>query len=199
LLGQQLADRGPDAAAGRCHQHHIAGASVRDTHEPESRSPGERDGRGTHDEATALVARIKSGDTAAADPLTAPFNKFRDHAPQDPAFFLEHLSRAVFEAGLWQVAQDKWHGIWEAFHGFDPAQVAAMTPAEITATENDARVIRNKAKIRATVQTPGKSSPYSAPTAASAPTSRRSRTRTRPPRTYGGALSSSAIPGGGGS
>jgi 3-methyladenine DNA glycosylase Tag len=103
----------------------------------------------THDEATALVARIKSGDTAAADPLTAPFNKFRDHAP---AFFLEHLSRAVFEAGLWQVAQDKWDGIREAFHGFDPAQVAAMTPAEITATENDARVIRNKAKIRATVQ-----------------------------------------------
>jgi len=42
----------------------------------------------THDEATALVARIKSGDTAAADPLTAPFEKFRDHAPEDPAFFL---------------------------------------------------------------------------------------------------------------
>jgi len=27
-----------------------------------------------------------------------------------------------------------------------------MTPAEITATENDTRVIRNKAKIRATAQ-----------------------------------------------
>ena len=106
----------------------------------------------THDEATALVARIKSGDAAAADPLTAPFEKFRDHAPDDPAFFLEHLSRAVFEAGIWQVVQDKWDGIREAFHGFDPAQVAAMTPAEIAATENDARVIRNKAKIRATVQ-----------------------------------------------
>ncbi len=106
----------------------------------------------TRDEATALVARIKSGDAAAADPLTAPFEKFRDHAPDDPAFFLEHLSRAVFEAGIWQVVQDKWDGIREAFHGFDPAQVAAMTPAEIAATENDARVIRNKAKIRATVQ-----------------------------------------------
>jgi 3-methyladenine DNA glycosylase Tag len=31
-------------------------------------------------------------------------------------------------------------------------QVAAMTPAEIAATENDPRVIRNKAKIQATVQ-----------------------------------------------
>jgi 3-methyladenine DNA glycosylase Tag/predicted dinucleotide-binding enzyme len=106
----------------------------------------------THDEATALAARIRSGDTAAADPLTAPFEKFRDHAPNDPAFFLEHLSRPVFEAGLWEAVQGKWDGIREAFHGFDPAQVAAMTPAEIAATENDPRVIRNKAKIRATVQ-----------------------------------------------
>jgi 8-hydroxy-5-deazaflavin:NADPH oxidoreductase len=105
----------------------------------------------THDEATALVARIKSGDTAAADPLTAPFEKVRDHAPEDPAFFLAHLSHVVFEAGIWRAVDAKWDGIREAFHGFDPAQVAAMTPAEIAATENDPRVIRNKAKIRATV------------------------------------------------
>ena len=48
----------------------------------------------THDEATALVARIKSGDTAAAGQsalrtrvreLAAPFEKLRDHAPDDPA------------------------------------------------------------------------------------------------------------------
>ena len=116
----------------------------------------------THDEATALVARIKSGDTAAADQsalrtrareLAAPFQKLRDHAPDDPAFFLEHLSRSVFEAGIsWRVVEAKWDGIREAFHGFDPAQVAAMPPAEIAAVENDSRVIRNKAKIRATVQ-----------------------------------------------
>jgi 8-hydroxy-5-deazaflavin:NADPH oxidoreductase len=106
----------------------------------------------THDEATALVARIRAGDTAAADPLTAPFEKYRDHAPDDPAFFLEHLSRAVFEAGMWRVAQEKWAGIREAFLGFDPAWVAAMTPAQIAATENNSRVIRNKAKIRATVE-----------------------------------------------
>ena len=116
----------------------------------------------TRDEATALVARIKSGDTAAADQsalrtrvreLAAPFEKLRDHAPDDPAFFLEHLSRSVFEAGIsWRVVEAKWDGIREAFHGFDPAQVAAMPSAEIAAVENDSRVIRNKAKIRATVQ-----------------------------------------------
>ena len=117
----------------------------------------------THDEATALVTRIKSGDVAAADQaalrtrtrvreLAAPFEKLRDHAPDDPAFFLEHLSRSVFEAGInWRVVEAKWDGIRQAFYGFDPALVAAMTPPEIAATENDARVIRNKAKNRATV------------------------------------------------
>jgi 3-methyladenine DNA glycosylase Tag len=115
----------------------------------------------THDEATALLARVKSGDTAAADQaalrtrvraLAAPFEKLRDHAPDDPAFFLEHLSRSVFEAGIsWRVVEAKWDGIREAFHGFDPAQVAAMPPVEIAAVENDSSVIRNKAKIRATV------------------------------------------------
>jgi hypothetical protein len=118
----------------------------------------------THDEAVALLARIKSGDIAAADQsalrtrtrvreLAAPFEKLPDHAPDDPAFFLEHLSRSVFEAGMnVRVVEAKWDGIREAFHGFDPAQVAAMTPDQIAATENDPRVIRNKAKIRATVQ-----------------------------------------------
>ena len=116
----------------------------------------------THDEATALVARIKSGDTAAADQaaprtraraLATPFGRLRDHAPEDPAFFLEHLTRSVFEAGIsWRVVEAKWDGIRQAFHGFDPAQVAAMPPAEIAAVETDSRVIPNKAKIRATVQ-----------------------------------------------
>jgi 8-hydroxy-5-deazaflavin:NADPH oxidoreductase len=116
----------------------------------------------TRDEATTLVPRMKSGDTAAADQsaqrtrereLAGPFEKLRDHAPDDPAFFLEHLSRSVFEAGIsWRVVEGKWDGIREAFHGFDPAQVAAMPPAEIAAVENDSRVIRNKAKIRATVE-----------------------------------------------
>jgi 3-methyladenine DNA glycosylase Tag len=116
----------------------------------------------SHDEATALVARVKSGDTAAADQsalrtrereLAAPFEKYLDHAPDDPAFFLEHLSRSVFEAGInSRVVEAKWDGIREAFHGFDPAQVAQMPPAEIAAVENDSRVIRNKAKIRATVE-----------------------------------------------
>ncbi len=163
----------------------------------------------THDEATALVARIKSGDTAAADQpalrtrareLAAPFGKLRDHAPDDPAFFLDHLSRSVFEAGIsWHVVEAKWDGIREAFHGFDPARVAAMPPAEIAATENDARVIRNKAKIRATVENAREVLAVLDAYGSIPPISRRSRTRARHPRTCGGVLSSSATRACGGS
>jgi hypothetical protein len=163
----------------------------------------------THDEATALVARMKSGDTAAADQsalrsrmreLAAPFEKLRDHAPDDPAFLLEHLSRSVFEAGInRRVVEVKWDGIREAFHGFDPAQVAVMPSAEITAVENDSRVIRNKAKIGRRWRTRAESSPYSMSTAASGAISRPSRMRARRPQTCGGASSSSATPACGGS
>ena len=105
------------------------------------------------DEATALTMRVRAGEAAAADPLAAPFEKLRDHAPSDPAFFFEHLCRAVFQAGMsWRVVSAKWDGIREAFHGFDPGKVASLQPADIAQIEADARVIRNSAKIEATVQ-----------------------------------------------
>jgi predicted dinucleotide-binding enzyme/3-methyladenine DNA glycosylase Tag len=105
------------------------------------------------DEAKALAGRVRGGEAAAADPLTAPFENLRDHAPDDPAFFFEHLSRAVFQAGIsWQVVSAKWDGIREAFQGFDPGKVASLSPADIRQIEGDAQVIRNKAKIEATVK-----------------------------------------------
>ena len=101
--------------------------------------------------ASALAGRIRA-DEAAADPVTAPFEKLRDHAPDDPAFFFEHLSRAVFQAGIsWRVVAAKWDGIREAFHGFDPGKVASLQPTDIARIEADARVIRNSPKIEATV------------------------------------------------
>jgi DNA-3-methyladenine glycosylase I len=99
------------------------------------------------------AARVQAGDAAAADPLTAPLEKLRDHAPDDPAFFFEHLCRAVFQAGIsWRVVSARWVAIKAAFEGFDPAKVAALSPAAIADIEGDARVIRNNAKIEATVK-----------------------------------------------
>jgi 8-hydroxy-5-deazaflavin:NADPH oxidoreductase len=105
------------------------------------------------DAAKALADQIRAGHGALVDPLTAPFEKLRDHAPDDPAFFLEHLTRAVFQAGIsWRVVSAKWDGIRDAFGGFDPDKVASLQPDDIARIEADARVIRNKAKIEATVQ-----------------------------------------------
>jgi predicted dinucleotide-binding enzyme len=143
----------------------------------------------TRDEATALVARIKSGNTAAADPLTAPFEKFRDHAPEDPAFFLEHLSRGLRGGALagrpGQV-------------GRHPGGVPRLRPG--AGRRHDAGRDRGHGKRRPGDPQQGEDPRDGAERAgASAPISRRSRTRTRPPRTCGGALSSSATPGCGGS
>jgi 8-hydroxy-5-deazaflavin:NADPH oxidoreductase len=103
-------------------------------------------------EAKALAARVQAGEAATSDPLTAPFEKLRDHAPDDPAFFFDHLSRAVFQAGMsWRVVAAKWEAIQEAFYGFDPVKVASLPSAEITQLEADTRMIRNSAKIEATV------------------------------------------------
>src|SRR6266516_2761690 len=71
--------------------------------------------------------------------------------PQSLAGYLEALSRAVFQSGFsWQVVEAKWSSIRDAFHGFDPAWVAALTPAEIDRLALDPRVIRNRAKIEGT-------------------------------------------------
>jgi DNA-3-methyladenine glycosylase I len=105
------------------------------------------------DDAKALAARVRTGHVASADPLTAPFEKLRDHAPDDPEFFLEHLTQAVFQSGLsWRVVSARWEGIRDAFGGFDPEKVASLQPEDIARIEADARVIRNNAKIEATVQ-----------------------------------------------
>jgi len=49
------------------------------------------------------------------------------------------------------VVEAKWPGFVEAFHGFDPQWVAALTPPEVEALAADNRVVRNRAKIEATV------------------------------------------------
>lgn len=103
-------------------------------------------------QARALAEQARAGHTAATDPLTAAFEKLRDHIPEDPAFFFEHLCRAVFQAGMsWRVVQAKWDGIREAFGGFNPAEVASLGPADIAQLAADPLVIRNTAKIKATV------------------------------------------------
>src|ERR1700756_121862 len=70
----------------------------------------------------------------------------------EPALF-EALTLGVFQAGLsWSVVFGKRDGFRNAFHGFDVPRVAAMTERHIARLLEDPSIIRNRAKIQATVE-----------------------------------------------
>lgn len=71
---------------------------------------------------------------------------------REPAEVFEALSLGVFQAGLgWLTVLHKRESFREAFHGFDPVAVAALTDRDVEALLNNAAIIRNRAKIEATI------------------------------------------------
>jgi DNA-3-methyladenine glycosylase I len=70
----------------------------------------------------------------------------------DESALFEALTLGVFEAGLsWSIVFGKRDAFRRAFHGFDIAQVAAMTERDVDRLLEDPSIIRNRAKIQATV------------------------------------------------
>jgi DNA-3-methyladenine glycosylase I len=82
----------------------------------------------------------------------SPAPGWRPKKPDSLAGYLEALSRPIFATGMsWRVIEAKWEGIRQAFAGFDPERVAAMTLADVDRLVDDGRVIRNRRKIEAIV------------------------------------------------
>jgi 3-methyladenine DNA glycosylase Tag len=72
--------------------------------------------------------------------------------PDSLSGYLEALSRPIFSTGMsWRVIDAKWDGVRQAFAGFDPEKVAALSPADVDRLAEDTRVIRNRRKIEAIV------------------------------------------------
>jgi 3-methyladenine DNA glycosylase Tag len=72
--------------------------------------------------------------------------------PKDSSDYLRVMTKAVFQAGFnWAVIENKWSGFEEAFDNFDPYKVATYDAAKISALQQDARIVRNKTKINATI------------------------------------------------
>lgn len=68
-----------------------------------------------------------------------------------PAMF-ERLSLEAFQSGLsWLVILRKRPAFRAAFAGFDPATVAAFGEADVARLLGDAGIVRNRAKIEATI------------------------------------------------
>lgn len=64
----------------------------------------------------------------------------------------EKLSLEGFQAGLsWITILRRRPAFREVFHGFDLSAVAAMSPQDADRLMDDARIIRNRAKIEATI------------------------------------------------
>src|SRR5207245_1848463 len=70
---------------------------------------------------------------------------------EESAMF-EALTLGVFEVGLsWSVVFGKRDAFRKAFRGFEVAKVAAMTAPDVDRLVQDASIIRNRAKVQATV------------------------------------------------
>jgi len=104
-----------------------------------------------------LVGHDGRARCAWAGPGDTPLGRYHDEVwgtrtYEEPALF-EALTLGVFEAGLsWSIVFGKRDGFQRAFHGFNPVEVSAMTERDVDRLVQDPSIIRNRAKIQATVE-----------------------------------------------
>jgi DNA-3-methyladenine glycosylase I len=89
----------------------------------------------------------------ASDPEYRRYHDEEWGTPQhDPARLYEKLCLEGFQAGLsWITILRRRPAFREAFLGFDPERVAAMTDDDVDRLVTDARIIRHRGKIEATI------------------------------------------------
>ncbi len=81
----------------------------------------------------------------------SPYGKPRSLNQEDDRF-LSAMTQAVFSAGFsWEVIENKWPGFEAAFDRFDPHKVAFYADCDVARLLKDARIVRNGAKIDATI------------------------------------------------
>jgi len=88
------------------------------------------------------------------DPLYVAYHDTEWGVPEyDSRALWEKLVLDGMQAGLaWITILRKREGIRDAFAGFDPDKVAAFDEADFERLMNDARIIRSRAKIKATIE-----------------------------------------------
>ena len=87
------------------------------------------------------------------DPLMTAYHDDEWGVPvTDDAELFERLALESFQAGLsWSTILRKREAFRTAFRGFDPAVVAAFDGADVERLMADAGIVRNRAKIDATI------------------------------------------------
>ncbi len=94
-----------------------------------------------------------TGDAATADAAMVRYHDEEWGVPvADDTELFERLSLESFQAGLaWSTILRKREGFRRAFAGFDPAAVAAFDDADRARLLADAGIVRNRAKVDATI------------------------------------------------
>ncbi len=106
-----------------------------------------------NDKATAPEERTRC-EWAGSDPEMVAYHDTEWGVPvhDDPTHF-EFLVLEGAQAGLsWSTILKRRHGYRKAFAGFDAAKVARFTPARVEKLLLDPGIIRNRAKVEATVR-----------------------------------------------
>lgn len=76
---------------------------------------------------------------------------YRNSRPKDNGYF-ENMTRIIFQGGLnWRVIDRKWLNFRKAFSDFSIDTVAKYDETEVERLMNDAGIVRNRAKIVATI------------------------------------------------
>lgn len=90
----------------------------------------------------------------ASDPEYRRYHDEEWGTPQrDPVRLFEKLCLEGFQAGLsWITILRRRPAFRELFHGFEPELVATMTEQDVERLLGDARIIRHRGKIEATIQ-----------------------------------------------
>jgi DNA-3-methyladenine glycosylase I len=90
----------------------------------------------------------------ANDPEYRRYHDEEWGTPQhDPVRLFEKVCLEGFQAGLsWITILRRRPAFREVFHGFDVQRVASMTEADVERLLGDARIIRHRGKIEATIQ-----------------------------------------------
>jgi DNA-3-methyladenine glycosylase I len=77
---------------------------------------------------------------------------YRDKKPANDKAYFENLTHVIFQAGLsWRTIDNKWPNFMKAFHNFDISRVAAYGAEDIKRLTEDVGIVRNRAKILATI------------------------------------------------
>ena len=72
--------------------------------------------------------------------------------PKDDRGYFEKMTTHLFSAGLnWKVVENKRAGFDRAFSSFSPEKVAKFTERDVKRLMEDAEIVRNEKKIRATI------------------------------------------------